>query len=237
MRDAGLVAETSYVSPQFGFAVEWDDSWVLNENFAPPVVSDQQGGADELNLKGADTYLTYLKVYGYSSKGYGVAELERQLAYMRSEDFLNLVFVDDYTVILEESNETSGGIVVLWETEGWEYLWVFETYLAQDGEALIRVAFTTTPDQYRAAYEKTSETVRLNGVSPFASVFDMDDVLSAVARHHYATTPTPEPGRTPTPGPTASPRPTSATTPTADSGYGSSNHSSSPPTKTPGEGY
>jgi hypothetical protein len=177
LADKGLISATSYRSPHFGFTVDWDESWILDQQFGPPLVS----GADKdgLYLKSAKMHFVLVQVYGLPVAD--AFSLDRELSLITSVDFLGpLSANNDYTNLLSEQHEGYGGVVVHYtDAYGAQHVYMVESFLMNDGKTIARVYFATTLSQFEEMYEKTHDTVHLNG-EPLLGVFDIAEIVAAI---------------------------------------------------------
>lgn len=179
LQAGGLVSEQRYESPQYGFSVEWDDTWMLDYDYDTPVISNTQEQVDAVHITTAELYTPFMRVAAYDGAEWG--SMEEIVARLTSEEWLDIAYPGaQKQVVLQKYAGNRGGMVVSRTTDsGHEYIAIFEAHLVDDGETLLLVTMTTTPNQIASAHARTNETVRLDGAPPLV-IFGVDEIVDAI---------------------------------------------------------
>jgi hypothetical protein len=179
---AGLVTERSYRSPQFGHTVTWDESWMLDPDFTPPITSDPRSRQDVFRLASAELYTPYLTVEGLPAPAAGTVD-EAISTIARPERRREIFPSGETEVLLQTSDDTAGGLVLFWHRgDGKDFVYLLEITRYGDSDALVYVSMVATPGAFERAYQRTNATITLDGEPPL-SVVSPDDVLDAIDRH------------------------------------------------------
>jgi hypothetical protein len=174
-RAAGLINDQSYESPQFGYTVEWDETWSLDEGHEPPVESNTDDERDRLYLRSADDTST-LNAVGCPCVATTIGELVENHS---EAEYVAEGYGKDASVLLADYNRDDiGATVVFYEQDGQDMITVEELYVLGD-ESLVVIKFTSPADRIADTYPATGEAVSLND-QPVLTFFDIEDITAAL---------------------------------------------------------
>ena len=192
--DAGLISETEYESPQWGWTVEWEEPYILDtESDDEPVESetestDDSAAFDRVWLMSEEPF-SFTAVYGYSYEEYGYEDDEEATAdwvdYWTSDDYLENpdLFGSDVAVLLDDSNEETGGVVIYdTDGDGVPYVRYKEVLISEDGESVIALDFSGYVDELEDSLTAAQTAIQVEGENVYLT-FSVDDILEAVDDH------------------------------------------------------
>lgn len=176
--DAGLVSETEYESPQYGFIVEWSEPWELDDYYETDeddetftVFSDEDSGVDEVNIWVTDT-TGLLKIDGSLTEGDTAADI---VEFWESDDYLEGLDDPDAELLLSDGDEETGAAVFLWHaSDGTEFVLYNEVTLIDDGDAKIRLFLSATPEEFMEMLGEAQDGIEIDGAAGFAVLDDAD---------------------------------------------------------------
>lgn len=164
----GLVDETSYASPQFGYEVTWDDPWEADED----ATTSEEGGADTLVLTSADTDGATLTVEGMATEDDPVTFLA---------DRLNAVFEDfgaETEIIALPSDDGAPAAGTATFADGDEVEVYYEVVTVEAGESLRLAELRAPAGELEAAAADAAAAVTVDGDPVFAGPLPVDDAAS-----------------------------------------------------------
>ncbi len=184
LEDAGLISDTEYESPQFGYTVEWTEDWVLDDYFdnpeegLQPVMTDPENEQDSLYL-----------IWTEGSRDYGYIYIVGQTATrggpdLDVEEWTDPDYVDsrwpaddgwDADVLIEVAGRDRGAVLYsLVDDDGTQYYTIYLSIELRGGE-MIYITFSTNERSFEDAYEHVSEDIEIDG-KPIFTLFDWDDI-------------------------------------------------------------
>jgi hypothetical protein len=183
--DAGLISETEYESPQFGYAVEWDEPWVLDEWYDDPdngenakgtvVTEDDDSGADDLHIWVADNG-TILRVQGLANEN----ELtgEDYFDYWQSDDYLE-GFASPAEMLAIEGDEEGAAAIYSLDSDNGMFIGYNQVIIADGGDTLIFLFFLAPVEAFEEGYGQAQEGVQVDGDEVFNIISnrDVEDVI------------------------------------------------------------
>lgn len=180
--DAGMVTETSYVSPQFGTSVQWTEEWALSP--ASPVETDPGNSIDSLSLTWTGSRQNLLLVFSIPS--YGVT-IDQFVAYASSAERTAADFPMEATVVLADATSTRGGLLI--HVPEMANTFIYEEFrLSDDGSTItiVRLAGILGPDgnverDLKPTLTAAQEGVTVNG-EPVLTYFTVDVVVQAFSQ-------------------------------------------------------
>lgn len=187
LEDAGLISDTEYESPQFGYEVEWTDDWVLDDYYdnpdegLQPVMTDPENEQDRLYLiwtEGSADY-GFITIIGQTaSRGGPDADVEE----WTDRDYIEGQWPEDeweVDVVLEEEGRDRGSVVYsLVSAEGDQYYTIYLS-IELDGGEMIYITFSTSEASFEDAFEHVSEDIEIDG-DPIFTLYDWDDIEDAL---------------------------------------------------------
>lgn len=179
--DAGLISETEYESPQFGYAVEWDTPWVLDEWYddakkngknarGTVVTEDDETGADDLHIWVADNG-TILRVQGLPNDN----ELtgEDYLDYWQSDDYIE-GFASPAEMLSFDGDEDGAAIVYSLDSDNGMFIGYNQVIIADRGDTLIFLFFLAPVEAFEEGYEQAQDGVQVDGDDVFNIISSRD---------------------------------------------------------------
>ena len=174
--DAGLIDETSYESPQYGYSVTWDDPWVINPGDEQAVISDTSSGQDSVYIATEDPTYALLSVTGLVSNGTTAAQVADTWS---SQDFLDQYTGEGTEVLLADSSRKGGAVVTygpLKSNENVDVVIVREVVSFDGGDTLVLLTLVSPADDFAEIYDSVQEAVQLDGGQSMG-FFTTDEVL------------------------------------------------------------
>ncbi len=176
---AGLVTETTYESPQFGYSIGWDLPWALNPGDNEAVISNTTDGSDSLYIATDAPAYSLLAITGIVANGTTPADAAKRWA---SQDFL-----DEYTgqgtkVVLQDSNRTGAAVVTygsLRSNENTTIITVREAVSLDGGKTLVLMTLIVPVDNFADIYASAQRDVTL-GRQAALGFFTTDEIVSAL---------------------------------------------------------
>ncbi len=183
LEDAGLISDTEYESPQFGYVVEWTEDWVLDDYFdnpdegLQPVMTNPETEQDFLYLiwtEGSSDY-GYIYIIGQTaSRGGPDADVEE----WTDPDYIASQWPEDdweAEVVLDEESRDRGSVVyALTDADGALYYTIYLS-IELDGGEMIYITFSTSEASFEDAFEHVSEDIEIDG-EPIFTLYDWDDI-------------------------------------------------------------
>jgi hypothetical protein len=184
LEEAGLISDTEYESPQFGYGVEWTEDWVLDDYFdnpdegLQPVMTDPENEQDRLYLiwtEGSSDY-GYIYIIGQTaSRGGPDLDVEE----WSDADYIDSQWPADEgweaEVLLAEEGRDRGSVVYsLISEEGVQYYTIYLS-IELDGGEMIYITFSTDENSFEDAFEHVSEDIEIDG-DPIFTLYDWDDI-------------------------------------------------------------
>ena len=178
--DAGLISETEYESPQFGYTVEWDDPWVLDDWYDDPdngenakgtvVTEDDDTGADDLHIWVEDNG-TILRVQGLANEN----ELtgEDYFDYWQSEEYLE-GFASPAELLVADGDEDGAAAIYSLDGDGGMFIGYNEVIIADQGDTLIFLFFLAPVEAFEEGYGQAQEGVQVDGDDVFSIISNRD---------------------------------------------------------------
>ena len=169
--ETGLVDETSYESPQFGYEVAWDDPWAADED----ATASEEGGSDILVLVSDDPAGTTLTVEGVASEDEPAAFLEERLDAV-AEEFAaeGEVVTDVASTDLPEDGDIAAGTATF--TDGGDEVEAyFEVGVVERGASLRLVTVRAPAGDLEAAASAAQAVVTIDGDPIFGGPAPSDD--------------------------------------------------------------
>ena len=192
--DAGLISETEYESPQFGYTVEWDEPYILDtESDDEPVESetestDESAAFDRVWLVSEEP-LSFTAVYGYSYEEYGYEDdeevAEDWVGYWTSDEYLENadLFGSDVAVLLDDEGPVSGGVVIYdTDGDGVPYIRYKEILISENGDSVIALDFSSYVDDLEDTLTAAQTAIEVDGENVYLT-FDVDEIIDAVSDH------------------------------------------------------
>ncbi len=149
-----------YESPEFGFAVEWSDSWALDEGR-----SDAEEGSDQVWLTTDDAEL-------HISASTVDVTPEEVIAFLiddRSDAY------DEVEVLDESADGEFARAVLAYEVDGDEFREYAEVRAAEEGEGIRIVRFVAPDDAFDDAFARVQADITLDGDPPFVAEPEASD--------------------------------------------------------------
>lgn len=174
--DAGLIDETSYESPQYGYSVTWDDPWVINPGDEQAVISDTSSGQDAVYIATEDPTYALLSVTGLVSNGTTTAQVADTWS---SQDFLDQYTGEGTEVLLADSSRKGGAVVTygpLQSNENVDVVIVREVVSFDGGDTLVLMTLVSPVDDFAEIYDSAQEAVQLDGGQSMG-FFTTDEIL------------------------------------------------------------
>lgn len=172
--ELGLVSETEYESPQHGYALEWDESWALDDEEEEPLVSDEDSESDRLSLINEED-TAFLTISGFPAQGDTPEDAVEYFATTYVEDNLS----DQAEVLLEEADNELGAVVISDETEsGLVLIQYFEFVVLEESDTIVQITLTVPADSFEDAFGAVEDEITLDGEQVLTS-FDAEEVLDA----------------------------------------------------------
>jgi outer membrane protein assembly factor BamB len=159
----GILSDSEYESPQFGFLVEWDDPWTVQET------STESSDADGYDMLTLDSDMARIQFYAIETPSGSTAE-----SFM---DALIEVYTEDdpgLEVIDRVSDEELAGAVVEYELNGTLVRDFTEVRLINRGNDLINISLVTPVDEFETEIESADDGVTLDGDPIFATLDEVD---------------------------------------------------------------
>lgn len=180
--DAGMVSETSYVSPQFGTSVQWSEEWALSPG--SPVETDPENRTDILRIKWTGSRQNLLLVFSIPSYG---ATIDQFVAYASSEERIAADFPMKATVVLADATSTRGGLLI--HVPEMANTYIYEEFrLSDDGSTItiVRLAGILGPAGNVERDLTPTLTAAQEGVTvnaePVLTYFTVDTVVQAFSQ-------------------------------------------------------
>ena len=143
-----------YESPEFGFAVEWSDSWALDEGR-----SDAEEGSDQVWLTTDDAEL-HISV---STIDVTPEEVIAFLIDERSDAY------DEVEVLDESADREFARAFLAYEVDGDQFREYVEVRATEDGEGIRIVRLVAPDDVFDDAFAGVQDDVTLDGDPPFVA--------------------------------------------------------------------
>ncbi len=172
--DEDTQTDAAYVSPQYGSELDWGSSWQLDPEADPPTTSDTDLGVDSLALLPVDGG-GFMSVTFIDAGETGVPDL---VEVWESSDFVaDTAFSADAEVVLADSSRTVGSMVLRdFLEDGTELVVIREAYLGE-GNVMVVVQLSTTPDSLAPVMTSAQDEITLDGESILA-FFSIDEISS-----------------------------------------------------------
>jgi hypothetical protein len=187
--DAGVIDVGEYESPNFGYTLEWDDSWLINPDLGEDAVTTSSKGDPfdiiSLHLESSEIIVG---VSGYSFDGFGYETPEtagaEYVEYWESGDVLD-VFEDleAADVIYSDSDDDYGVLVALAEyDDGEQLVWYRDLRVLDDGDTIVLTTMNSPLSEFEQGFELANESLEFNGDVPFDFIgkSDLADVIETV---------------------------------------------------------
>ena len=179
--DLGVIADGEYESPQFGASVTWDKTWVIDDSADNPVLSDTKEGTDQIvfsraDQSGPETFGSVsVRMFPASSNDTPESIVE----YWTSDSYLNGGAGDGATVLLSDSTNQEGGVVLLSTLDsGTEVIQYLSVFFLDRGKTAVVVEFYATPDSVEVALPDAQDGITVEG-DPILMLFDPATILDA----------------------------------------------------------
>lgn len=182
--DAGMVSDTSYVSPQFGTQVQWTDEWRLDPASAVPVMTDPANSTDFVTIAWFGNEWGRLAVY--SLPAWGVPGIQQLIDAEISQGFIATQYGDDAVILMSDGTATHGAILI--RVPGMAGAYVYEEYrLSADGSSITVAQLIIMAGDGLLGFLDTDldrtlvaaqEGVTVNG-EPVLTYYPVDTVLEA----------------------------------------------------------
>lgn len=184
----GLTSETSYESPQFGFAVEWDDPWFIElEEYPEGSLMSDPTTEPPFDMVRVESTVTSeaVYVYGYLLEGSWLedaddipaAHVDGYYAYEDGEG-LEDTGIESIEVLFDDADDEFGAVLYLitWET-GEQYISLSEMWLVDD--FFIITSLSAHPMNFMETFTAAREGIEIDG-EPAVGFLDGDDVAETV---------------------------------------------------------
>jgi len=205
--DTGLINDSTYVSPQFGYEVTWDDPWTTRSRN----ITSNPGGFDSLTLRDGSNSL---RITGRASGD----DLQTIL-----DDTIELEIGD--ATDAEVSSQGGDGLPLQAQISVRNTTVLIEVQELPSTDAIVVIVLTARPDDFQSVLAGTQETVAIDG-SPILTGELLGETASTPVVDESIATPEDEPTKTPEDEPTAEVEPTTETTDPDTSGIDGSTYTS-----------
>ena len=166
--DEGLISETEYESPQFGYAVEWEETWEAQEEGTE---SSEEGGYDLLTLSSGPAVF---QIYAAEAGGATAEEEVERLIESYGDDY------DDFETIDKGGDDELAAAIVDYDLEGTLVRDLTEVRLVDDGDTLLTVVVFAPVDDFEDAVDDAQESITLDRDPPF-STLDLVDISATTS--------------------------------------------------------
>ena len=186
---AGLISETEYESPLFGYEMEWSDDWGLDlfydqpENDIQPVMSSEADGFDRIYIAwfGEPDAGVWNTITGQDANR---GSLEEEVEAWTDPDYIQENWLDsnpEYVVeaILDDTTSDSAAVVYSLLDTGNDDAVYYIVYMAvYRDDYTLYVSFTAYEDNFEDGYAALDE-IEVDG-EPLFTFLDWDDIEEAI---------------------------------------------------------
>jgi hypothetical protein len=181
---AGLVNDTTYVSPAFGYELTWPDSWGLNHAVRVPVQSRAVVQYDEVHIAETDSGVDPPPFFDFHAAYVRQTTTEHELTILVDPEWVSLGFREEVevTVLLADTSDTEAESLVAVtfpETGEIEYAWF---RFARDGDRAELYIYLKARDvDFEGAWETMANgEISLDG-DAIETILTWDDIEAAIA--------------------------------------------------------
>ena len=187
--EAGLQTDTSYESPQFGYAIEWSKDWAVdtwyddpaNTDQGPSVKSNTKAELDQIYLawSGRSDATSYAIFSGQTANRGGA---KGDVKEWTDKNYIADQWAENFDVkaISDDTKGKAGAVIFsVYDTDqDYQYYTIYQSIELKDGTTLY-ITFSGYEDYFIDGYTSFSEDVTLNG-DPIDLVFTVDDAQAAI---------------------------------------------------------
>ncbi|HWV24784.1 MAG TPA: hypothetical protein VNZ58_11390 [Thermomicrobiales bacterium] len=177
--DLGLVADGTYVSPQTGVEITWDDTWFFDESYKEPISSDTESGLDSVTISSTENTTASIFLTVGTAGGVTPADMANLWA---SADYLAKNAAPGAEVLANETGR-SGAVSVMirdYLDNGTEIIILRSASCADAAcDTLVLATMIGLPDTFGDAYQDARSGIEVEGNQLF-SVLTPRDISAAI---------------------------------------------------------
>lgn len=178
--DAGLLGPGEYESPDYGYAISWDDTWDTSPNsegISVEVREDASGPVNMLRLGLVESEGSWTATF----TGYTIGDELAGTPERVGEEFVALyedldpddLSWSDYQTLTSDFDDESGAVLMYHVDDGRPLLSLMEVRLLDDSTAIIR-RLMAPPSVFVATYESAQNAIGLDRDTPFVLLTTRD---------------------------------------------------------------
>jgi len=177
----GVISETEYESPQYGYVVEWDEPWVIDDYYdtddddeTATVISDEDTGRDEIRLWVPDVS-GLLTVQFTPSNGSDATDVQD---YWESDEYYE-GFTDGGEYLASDGDEERAGVLFLIGDPEEGYIGYNEITMLDGGDTMLALYLRAPIADFLDVYGEGNDNVEVDGEEVF-DILRSRDVRNAI---------------------------------------------------------
>lgn len=186
--EAGLIDDRSYESPQYGYTVEWNRDWAVDDWYdqpdegLQPVMSNEDSGVDTIYLMWVDDEETPVYVI-ISSQNTDRGGVQAEIGEWTDPDYIEDQWSSNFEVEPILDGITLGSAAVLYSIidtdDGSQYYTIYQWIEMEDGNS-VYLTFSGYEDWLEDGYDSYVSDILVNG-EPIAAQFTWAEIEEAIA--------------------------------------------------------